>query len=363
VIDVIKKEKHKFEPDYAVPPGDTLLETISGLNMDQKELSTRTGISTKTINLIIKGTAPLTPDTAVRLERVTGVPANFWSNLEANYREQLSRIENRKQLSSELAWLKEIPVNELVKRGIIKKQNDKIELLHSMLSFFGVNSVAAWKQLQPAASFRRATCFKEHPGATAAWLRLGEIEAQKVTVPPYSKNLFMKNLETIRAYTQKAPEAFEPEMIKLCNEAGVILVFIKEITGCRASGACRWLTSEKPLIQMNLRYRFNDHFWFTFFHEAGHILKGSKKAVFVDDNSIKDEEELKANNFATGILIPVQYGNELSELRTHQQVIQFAEKIGIAPGIVVGQLQHKQIMKYNQLNELKQKFVWKDEAA
>ena len=116
-----QKQRFAFEPDYAVPPGATLQETIDHLGIDQKELAARTGLTAKTINQIIKGKAPLTPDTALRLERVTGLPARTWNNLEANYREQLSRLESSKHLASQREWLKRIPTKELVVRGQLKR--------------------------------------------------------------------------------------------------------------------------------------------------------------------------------------------------------------------------------------------------
>jgi len=127
-----------YEPDYAVPPGRTLQETIEALGIDQRELATRSGISAKHINQIISGVAPITHETAIRLERVTGVVARMWNNLEANYREQLARLEARQKLETDLKWLKEIPTKELVACGAIKAQSDPFALLEEVLRFFGV---------------------------------------------------------------------------------------------------------------------------------------------------------------------------------------------------------------------------------
>src|SRR5438132_3700174 len=136
--------RYGYEPDYAVPPGQTLQETIDALGIDQRELAVRSGLSAKHINQIIKGIAPITHDTAIRLERVTGVPARMWNNLEANYREQLARLNQRKRLQEDLEWLKSIPTNELIERRVIAATTDKVELLEAALAFFGVASVKAW---------------------------------------------------------------------------------------------------------------------------------------------------------------------------------------------------------------------------
>src|SRR3972149_6959506 len=133
-------KRYEFQPDYAVPPGTTLQETIDSLGMTQRDLALRTGMAPKTINEIIKGKAPITPETSVLLERVTGVPARMWNNLETNSREQLARLADRGRLEADLAWLKTIPTKELVARGVIEGTDDKVTLLHSVLGFFGVGS-------------------------------------------------------------------------------------------------------------------------------------------------------------------------------------------------------------------------------
>ena len=185
----VEKNRYPFEPDYAVAPGATLQETIDALGMDQRELAVRTGLTPKTINLIVKGKAPLTHDTAVLLERVTGVPARMWNNLESNYREQLAKIEDRRRLEVDLNWLKTIPTRELIQRGAIEQQQDKTSLLQATLRFFGVSNSEAWRNLwlRPEAAFRKSSCFETQPGPTAAWLRLGELAAQNIEAKPYDK--------------------------------------------------------------------------------------------------------------------------------------------------------------------------------
>src|SRR4030066_743491 len=111
-----------FQPNYAVPPGETLRETLEFLGMTQAQLADRTGRPKKTINEIIKGKAAITPETALQLERVLGVPASFWNNLERNYQETLERINEQKSLQRQIDWPKKMPLNALIKRGWVKKQ-------------------------------------------------------------------------------------------------------------------------------------------------------------------------------------------------------------------------------------------------
>lgn len=356
----LSAERYPFEPDFAVPPGETLLETIESLSMSQAELSVRAGLSTKTVNQIVQGKAPITPETAIRLERVTGVPAPFWLGLESNFRAQLSRQDESRQLEVQLEWLESVPVRELARRGAIESGNDRVGTLRAVLNFFGVSSVETWKDLwlSPSAAFRKSKAFRGKPGAIAAWLRLGELQAHGIQCEPYDKERFETALGAIRKLTAESPSVFEPRMRELCATSGVALVIVREIPGAPVSGATRWLSPDKALIQLSLRYKSDDQFWFSFFHEAGHILRHGKKLGFMEDGEDGSEYEEQANAFAASFLIPREHETRLTTLKSAASILEFSKAIGIAPGIVVGRLQRDKIILFSQCQQLKRRFEW-----
>jgi HTH-type transcriptional regulator/antitoxin HigA len=355
-----KMTRYPYEPDYAVPPGQTLQETIDSQGIDQRELAVRTGLSAKHINQVIKGAAPLTHDTAIRLERVTGIPARMWNNLEANYQEQRARIAEKERMACDLEWLSTIPTKELIKRGVIEGTPDKISLLQKILAFFGVASVEAWKEgwSNHQFAFRKSPTFKGKDAMMATWLRLGELEAHRVECAPFDKTAFRAALDEIRSLTVEVPEVFVPRMTKACARSGVAFVLVPEIKGAPVSGAAKWLTANKAMICLNLRGKSNDRFWFTFFHEAGHILNDSKKEIYIDVDYKDDPREQDANRFAATLLIPKPHDEELQRLFSYQSAEVFAAKVGIAPGIVVGRLQCDGIIPYSHLNKLKVRLDW-----
>lgn len=351
-----------FNPDYAVPPGDTLLETIEYFGMSQAELAERTGRPSKTINEIIKGKTAITPATALQFERVLGVSARLWNNLERNYREALARQEERIQLETHLEWLKLVPVSIMVKYKWVKQHKDKIEQLKEVLNFFAIASPDAWHEVwgQFAVSYRKSSAFQSNPMAVSVWLRKGEIEAQKIDCKPFDKYRFKRTLNDIRILTNEPPNVFIQEIKRKCSDAGVAVVFARDMPGCPVSGATRWLNPNKALIQLSLRYKTDDHLWFTFFHEAGHILLHGKREVFLESDNKRDEKEEEADHFASEILIP---SSSLSDYLKHNtfsaiSVQRFASHIGIAPGIVVGRLQYLGKLPYSHLNKLKRRFEW-----
>ncbi len=334
-------KKLGFKPDYAVPPGVTLKEVMESLDMTQKDLAVRTGVTVQSLNRIFKGEQPISYETSNKLEMATGVPSRMWNNLEAQYREQLAKLKELKQLESDLDWLESIPLKELIQRKAITFKNDNALMLRETLKFFGVSSLSAWHEIwsKPAVAARRSRCFETHPGAAATWIRLGEIEAQKIDCQEYNAKKFYKALETIKILTIHKPEVAISEMISLCAASGVAVALIPEIKKVPWHGATKWLTPAKAMVLLNLRGKAEDQFWFSFFHEAGHVLNDSKKDLHINDGKEDDPSEKRANAFAACFLIPTEYDNEIESFRSKTDIIALADKLQIAPGIVAGRYQ------------------------
>jgi HTH-type transcriptional regulator / antitoxin HigA len=334
-------KKYEFEPDYATPPGATLLEVMESLEMTQKELAVRTGLTEQTLTRIFKGNQPISYETANRLELVTQVPAGMWNNLEAQYREQLAKLDERRRLDAEKAWLKTIPTKELIERGYLEAGQDKVSLLRNVLSFFGVSSVNAWHDVweTPAVAARRSKCFDSQPGAAASWIRQGELQAHQIDCAPFNKSRFQQILQEIRILTREDPDVFVPKMKELCAASGVAVALVREMKKVPWNGASKWLTANKAMILLNLRGKSEDKFWFSFFHEACHVIKDKKKDLLINDGSNNDPREKRAEAFASELLIPEQYNDRIRAFQANQEVVGFADELGISPGIVAGRYQ------------------------
>lgn len=341
-----------FRPDYAIPPGDTLRDLLAEQSLSQADLAARAGLSTKHINQILQGIAPITLETSIVLERVTGMPASFWNRREADYRETLLRQKQRRLSDADEQWLRSLPIKELQARDKIAREKDRGRLFEAVLSFFGVADREAWERIWhgPVASFRRSHAFASHPGAVVSWLRIAQLDAQGAKVEPFSAGVFRRVLRDIRALTA---DGDPNSIVEMCATAGVVVVFVPEVKGCRISGAAWWATPTRAVIALSDRYKKDDYFWFTFFHEAAHLLLHSKKETFVDDGKDSDVIEDEANRWAADFLIPPERAAELRTLRTDAHVAAFAKDIGIAPGIVVGRMQHDHIWDFRQGHGLK----------
>lgn len=361
-----KQVTNVYRPDYAVSPGDVLSDELELRGMTQQELAKRTGLTPKHIVSIVKAKSAITPETAIKFERAMGMPADYWLNLESNYQEIQARLQEESQLDHDINWLNHIPVAQMAKLGWIEKLSDTKAQLVEVLRFFAIASVSQWHGMWSNldVAYRQHNHGEVFPEAVSAWLRRGEIEASQIACAPYDKTNFRAALDQIRTLTAESPEVFVPRMVALCASAGVAVVFVPALPKTSMSGATRWLNPNKALIQLSLRYKTDDHLWFTFFHEAAHILLHGKKDFFLEGtNGLDQAKEDEANKFAQEELIPRAEFIHFAQQRSFSKIsiAAFAKRIGIAPGIVVGQLQHAGHLPIFHCNELKQKFKWEHE--
>ena len=354
---------NQYTPTSVSPPGETLQELLEERGMSQAELAERTGRPKKTINEIVQGKAALTPETALQLERVLRVPTSFWNARERNYRETLARQREAEALGTYGSWVRQFPYRAIVNRGWIKDVRGVSEQASVLLSFFGVASPESWQDLWTSeTSFHRSKAFQANRFALAAWLRQGELEAQSIQCSGFDAVRFRKLLHSVRVVTRELKHGFQRELQHRFCEAGVALVFVPELPKTRVWGATQWLTSTKAMIQLSLRYKTDDHFWFTLFHEAGHLLLHGKREVFIEAEDGESQKEEEANQFARDFLIPPrQYKSFIRRpARSCTAIRRFAYELRISPGIVVGRLQHDGAIRRDECNDLKATVDWGD---
>jgi len=355
----------EYLPNYAVPPGDTLAEVLDERGMSQTELAQRTDLSPKHINRIVNGHVQISTDVAIRLERATDVPAGLWLRLEATYQEYLARLDET-ALVDDLPLLKELPIAAMVKHGILTKRLNQHDRLREVLMYLGVANRNAWlKTLESLeASFRMSKAHRCDPAAVAVWLRMGEIEAAEIDCAPWDPSKFKEVLRHVRGLTRvNDPIVWQPKLVEMCASAGIAFVAIPEVAGARTNGAARWLTSKKGLIQLSVRGRWSDIFWFSFFHEASHILDQTRRPIFLSGKNKDSPDEQKADQFAQAFLIPPERADELRWLSSAAEVRAFAASVGVHPGIVVGRLQHEGIWDYSQGHALRSKLQFAPDTS
>lgn len=357
---------HDYRPDYAVSPGSVLAERLAAHGMSQAELARRCGRSPKLISEIVGGKASLEPETALQLERVLDVGAHIWLGMEADYRLHETRLADEEQIRSDMEWGRRFPLKEMAERGLIAATNGP-KAMSDLLSFFGVASVQAWQNRyeRMAVVYRHSPSFKSDRNALAAWLREAETRASEQPCAAYDGGAFRDSLKAIRRLTREPVRHALSGARELCNSAGVALAVVKPFFGMRVSGAGWWPSAVNPVIALTARHKTNDQLWFSMFHEAAHVLRHGKRRVFVDGPKTNDDAtERQADQWAANFLIPRSAWRRFVERGDFRStaVDSFASEQGIAPGIVVGRLQHEGRASWNsRLNSLKVRLRWAGE--
>lgn len=356
-------QANQYFPQIAFHPGETIEEKLEELGMGPKEFAVRTGKPEKTIIALIKGKSAITPEMAVLFEHVLKIPAHFWLNMQRNYEEYLAREEYQTSLRSSIEWAKQFPLSELITKGWIPAKTSIEEKTSELLSFFSISSHKAWEDYyfnqQLKVVFRISLTQTKEPYAISAWLRKGELQAHDLQANEYNETEFKKVLPKLKSIMIEQPDDFFKQLQSICLKVGVKVVHTSCLPKAPINGSTRWL-NDTPLIQLTGRQKRNDIFWFTFFHEAGHILLHGKKDIFLEDIEYSDkdkEKEQEADDFAIRWTLSKEEFDEIvsSPSITESDISAFAEKYNTHPAVIIGRLQYKKLISYS----LGQQFIKK----
>ncbi|WP_298469286.1 HigA family addiction module antitoxin [uncultured Erythrobacter sp.] len=352
-----------FSPDWAVHPGEFLEEYIEALGFSQAELARRADLTPKLVNTIIKGTNPVEARTAVMLERVTGLKAYVWTRLQDEW--DLATTRNKEQSTQKTstisAWLRKFPTQELKKRGVLPDTKDVHAQRDALLSFFGVANERAYSEWDNrfAVNYRTSASHKSSPECVRVWLQLAKRAAEQVQTTQFDEKRLLNSIDDLRSLTSLKAEVFQPRLQDICSDAGVAVVPVPPFKGTRLSGAAFWYRNDQAVIALSLRHKTNDHFWFTLFHELGHLCLHARNAAFVDDDTTNGSEvEKEADDWAEEHLVGRARFRSFMATRPKSkvQVKRFASSVGVHPGIVVGMLQHHKALPWSHMNDLKARF-------
>lgn len=346
-----------FRPDWVVAPGATIESWLDECGMTQAELARRLGVSAKALNQMIHGKAPISQQTALRLETVTWIPAKTWNALEANYRETLERHRQEALIAAETEWVAALPDKWLREQGwVAATRRESGRLGAEALQFFGTATVAAWRDLwqRPLAAYRKSEALAADPTHLAVWLRAGELLAAHIEAEEYSQSATRAAAKDVRALTVHPFEVAWPRVQDALAAAGIRAVFVSDPGKTRASGATRWVAG-RPILQLSGRFRSDDQLWFALFHELGHVILHGSAATFIEGGAgLNDEQEQQANDFAATLLIPPVWSDRLvGKAWSADKVEALAGEIGVSPGILVGRLQFLGLVPRRSLNRLK----------
>jgi len=357
-----------FQPQWTSPPGDTIADLLAARRLSKGDLAHCLDTSADFVEDLLQGREAITLGLARRLQDTVGGSAAFWMTRDRQYREDVARLRE-----GGLSWLLELPLQDMERLGWITSDPYEGFEVESMLRYFAVRSVTVWRSRYAAvlqdAAFRTSPTFESRPASVAAWLRQGERIALTRECDQWDAVALQSTLQELRTLTRiRDPQRFLPRLQTALARCGVAVVVLQAPTGCRASGAVRWLSEDQALLLLSARYLTDDHFWFTVFHECAHLLLHRGTPIFIDEHSEEEGAaitgmENEANQFAVETLIPLEHQEVLRRARLETfEIVRLAGDIGIAPGIVVGQLQRSGRLPKDRLNRLKRRFAWEGGA-
>lgn len=358
-------EPSTFDPDWFSPPGQAVAEKLKRSGKPFEDFIWEMDLTEGQGARLLDGRLELDEKLAQRLEKTLGVSASFWISREAHYRKDLSKIAEITPREVAKGWLRELPLKDMAEFGWIDRKGSQEEKLAECLRYFDVSSVETYRrrveQIVGDVKLRTSQTLRSNPASLATWIRRGEIEAEQADCAAWSRDALLGALPEIRRLTLlREPQKFLPALKSMCAAVGVALVVARAPSGCRASGATKFISERKALLMLSFRHLSDDHFWFSFFHECGHLVLHGKDHVFVEgEESISAQHENEANLFSEKVLLPDPWHRLLDKLPANRkEILRFAARAGISPGIVVGQLQHRGKLGHNYLNYLKRRFTW-----
>ena len=339
----------------ATPPGATIKEQLLGRGLSQKEFALRMGMSEKHISKLINGDVQLTPEVAVRLEMVLGVPAKFWNKLEATYREKLIKANAENEMDADKELVKKLPYREMSKNGWVPETREATEKVIYLRKYFEVVNLEIIKDMKLSKiACRRLAETEKGNLALLAWAQKAKLEARAIETSLIDIKTLKKKLPEIRSMTAMNPVDFCPKLIEMLSGCGIAIVFLPHIGGSFLHGAT-FYDGNKIVVGLTVRGKDADKFWFSLFHELGHIMLGHIN----QSDGTTDEDEEAADNFAKEILIPTVAFNAFTSLNDFSKtsICSFAPEQNILCGIVVGRLQKEGFINYNRCNDLKTKYA------
>lgn len=356
----MNSDAFEFTPRWASPPGATLNDILNERQQSPELMAETMDVTLDAVHGLLTGQTPVTVGLARKLALHVGSTVEFWLTRDVQYREDMNRVEINR-------WAASLPIKQMVSLGWIGKSSDWKERLSACLQFFDVSNYAEWQgRYQPilrSAYFRLSPAYAKEP-AILAWLRQGEIVTQGHLGTSWNPDHFRAVLMRARPLTREMnPARFIPALTSMCAEAGVKFAVLRAPEGCPVSGVARFGDNANPTIVLSARYLADDHFWFSFFHEAGHLLLHSSGLHVDDEREFKggpsvSPAEREANQFAERVLIPSGIERFRSRRHSGRELVEVARGLGIGPGVLVGQLQHSGAIGYGAFNGLKRRYKW-----
>lgn len=356
---VIIDGKYIFHPGYAVK------EILEEFEMTQNEFAQRMGTTPKTLSLLINGLCSITSDLADKLAYITGVSAESWLNMQRSFDVEVAKQERKAWLKEQEYYLKLLDYNYFKEADVPIKAGNNEEKIANLCRYFRISDLSLLKRVDFLVNFNSDTypMTESELVCAQAWLQTALNHSRRIKCRAYDSEKLKASLPLLRALTLKRPAEFIPEIEGILAECGVTFVLLPYLHGSNIHGAVRWFNNKKVMIAMNDKDYSAETFWFALLHEIKHVLQKKLTTVFISCSGnrsmmLNEKLEHEAEKFAADFFIPGKhFSNWVKEENySYEEVLKFAAKYELHPGIVVGQLERCLQRELPHLAELKEKY-------
>lgn len=349
----------EYNDTIAFHPGYYVKEIVDESGLTQEDFAKRLDTTPKNLSLLIRGEQSLSIDIAMKLSRMLGTSINYWLNLQNAYDALIAEFGAEKELAKERIIFEHLSYKYFKDNfGLPDLPRKKDEQIKHVREFLNVASLSVLAKRDMAVNFRSST--EELSQASTikanAMVQIATNKALKIEGPRFNKLKFKEAINYALTLTKNHKE-FYPLIYKAFREAGVIFVILPNLPGSKINGATKKI-GNKVMLMVNDRRLSADSFWFTLFHEIGHILNGDYGISFETETG---EQEAAANKYAEDTLIPKELYQAF--IKTNKKfdlelIINFANQIDRDPGIILGRLQNDGKVRFDdrELSSLKHKY-------
>ena len=356
--------KKIYDNIFAFHPGYYISEIIEDMVISQTEFATRMGTTPKTLSKLINGQCDLSNDLALKIATMLGTSVDVWLNLQKEYDKNLLEIETKKSINEQEEIMKMIDYSFFEQVVGLPKTRILSEKISNLCKCLMISDLRILTQPDFLVNYRTGIkdVQKKNIVNSKAWIQISMNLAKEIEVSPFDAKKLKEHLSEIREMTLQSPEIFLPRLKSIFSDCGVAFVLLPHLKNSGVNGAVKWYGNNQVVLAINNRRCYADTFWFSLFHEIGHILQQKVKTLFVSGadsfTAIDKKLEEEADLFAQNILIPKKEYEQLKPTKyiKDSEIVAFADKIGIHSGIVAGRLQYDKIISNSRCSSLKERY-------
>lgn len=363
----MEPKKHGISPELLIHPGETISDILENRSLTQKELAQRAGVSEAFLSDVIHGKKDISKSLAMGLEYAIGVPSSFWLNLQANYNSELLSLQEEETVGEterdSLTAIHDV-VKYLKTKGSIPSDLSQVQTILYLRRFFCVSNLSDLGKLVPTGAFRMSEKATINPYVLGAWLCLckakGNVSQITSEFDPAQIDTLVDKIKEIMCCTGIDPQK---PLISLLAQYGIDFSVVHNFRGAPVHGYIARNENNSYQLVLTIRGSYADIFWFSLFHELGHIVNGdlSRPGNYIDaEISLNSVREIAADNFAKNSLLePDGFQHFLDRGIYSYSAIESHARVQKVPSyIVIGRLQKEDRIPWDRFSKYKLRYKW-----